>query len=115
MSADAAIPVGFVGLGVMGGRMVARLIGAGTLCVYDPDGSGGRGATRPGRRWSRHRRAVADAAEVVMVSLPRPRVVDEVALGADGLAGGGAIEVYVDLSTTGVATAQAVAERAGGA
>jgi 2-hydroxy-3-oxopropionate reductase len=55
-------------------------------------------------------REVADGAAVVMVSLPRPAIVQEVALGADGLAGGSAIEVYVDLSTTGVAMAQAVSE-----
>jgi 2-hydroxy-3-oxopropionate reductase len=45
-----------------------------------------------------------------MVSLPRPSIVEAVALGADGLVHGSAIEIYVDLSTTGVATAQTVSE-----
>ena len=54
-------------------------------------------------------RAVADAAEIVFVSLPTPAVVREVACGEDGLSRGGAIQVYVDLSTTGAVVAGEVA------
>ena len=94
----------------MGGRMAARLLSAGhALVVCDPDPAARDAArARRARPSCRRPREVADAAAVVMVSLPRPEIVQEVALGADGLAGGSAIEVYVDLSTTGVATAQTV-------
>ena len=103
---DAQSPVGFVGLGAMGGRMAARLLGAGrSLVVCDPDPTAVSAASEAGATVAATPREVADAAPVVMVSLPRPDVVREVALGADGLRGGSAIEVYVDLSTTGVAVA----------
>jgi 2-hydroxy-3-oxopropionate reductase len=111
VSADAQSPVGFVGLGAMGGRMAARLLGAGhSLVVCDPDRAAVQAASDAGAYVVSTPREVADAAEVVMVSLPRPEIVRDVALGDDGLAGGSAIRVYVDLSTTGVAVAQAVAE-----
>ena len=110
MTGNAQSPVGFVGLGAMGGRMAARLLGAGrSLVVCDPDPTAVSAASAAGATVAATPREVADAAPVVMVSLPRPEVVREVALGADGLAGGSAIEVYVDLSTTGVAVAQEVA------
>ena len=111
MSDAARSPVGFVGLGAMGGRMTARLLSAGhSLVVYDPDAAALDAARDAGAAAVGSPREVADAAPVVMVSLPRPAIVQEVALGADGLSAGSALEVYVDLSTTGVATAQAVSE-----
>ncbi len=111
MTPDAQSPVGFVGLGTMGGRIAARLLDAGhALVVCDPDSAAVDAAVKAGAIAAATPREVADAAQVVMVSLPRPAVVHEVALGADGLAGGAAIEVYVDLSTTGVATAQTVSD-----
>jgi 3-hydroxyisobutyrate dehydrogenase-like beta-hydroxyacid dehydrogenase len=57
-------------------------------------------------------RGVADAAEVVLVSLPSPDVVSEV---ARQLAGGSALRTYVDLSTTGPQVAEEVAELLGAA
>lgn len=90
--------------------MVTRLLRAGhSLVVCDRDPAAVKTAADAGAIVAATPREVADAAEVVMVSLPHPDVVREVALGADGLAGGAALEVYVDLSTTGVAVAQEVA------
>jgi 2-hydroxy-3-oxopropionate reductase len=95
----------------MGGRMAARLLSAGhALVVCDPDPEAVQSAAAAGATVARTPREVADAAPVVMVSLPRPQIVQEVALGPDGVAGGSAVEVFVDLSTTGVATAQTVSE-----
>jgi 3-hydroxyisobutyrate dehydrogenase-like beta-hydroxyacid dehydrogenase len=91
--------------------MASRLLGAGhSLVVCDPDPAAMQAASDAGASVASTPREVADAAEVVMVSLPRPEIVREVALGEDGLSGGSAIRAYVDLSTTGVAVAQAVAE-----
>lgn len=90
--------------------MAARLLGAGhPLVACDPDPVAADAARSSGAEVVATPREVADAAAVVMVSLPRPDIVREVALGSAGLAGGSAIEVYVDLSTTGVAVAQEVA------
>ena len=95
----------------MGARLTARLLNAGhAVIVCDPDPDAASRAREVGATVAQTPRAVADAAEVVMVSLPRPDIVLDVALGADGLAEGSAIEVFVDLSTTGVATAQAVSD-----
>jgi len=98
--------VGFVGLGAMGARIAARLQAAGhELVVFDPRSDGApAGACVAGSP-----REVADAAPVVFASLPTPDVVRAVALGEDGLAGGRAIEVFADLSTTGPAVAEEVA------
>jgi 3-hydroxyisobutyrate dehydrogenase-like beta-hydroxyacid dehydrogenase len=111
MSAAPAAPIGFVGLGTMGARLTARLLNAGhavIVCDTDPDAAAR--ARKAGATVAQTPREVADAAEVVMVSLPRSDIVLDVALGADGLAEGSAIEIFVDLSTTGVATAQAVSD-----
>jgi 2-hydroxy-3-oxopropionate reductase len=98
--------VGFVGLGAMGARIAARLHSAGhELVVFDPNSD----AAPEGARVAGSPREVADAAPVVFASLPTPEVVRGVALGEDGLAGGGAIEVFADLSTTGPAVAEEVA------
>jgi 3-hydroxyisobutyrate dehydrogenase-like beta-hydroxyacid dehydrogenase len=91
--------------------MAARLLRAGhALVVCDPDRAAVSAAREAGAKVAQTPREVADSASVVMVSLPRPAIVQEVALGTDGLAAGSAIEVYVDLSTTGVATAQTVSD-----
>lgn len=109
MTAAGRSVVGFVGLGVMGGRMAGRLLAAGhAVIAHDPDESAASAAREAGATVVASPQEVADAAAVVMVSLPSPAIVEEVALGDVGLAEGSAIELYVDLSTTGVATAQAV-------
>lgn len=68
--------VGFIGLGNMGGRMAARLRGAGyEVLGYDV------------RREARSVDSVADAcsAEAIFLSLPDSRAVEEVVLGEDGV------------------------------
>jgi 3-hydroxyisobutyrate dehydrogenase-like beta-hydroxyacid dehydrogenase len=104
-------PIGFVGLGQMGGPMTRRLIAAGhALVVRDvhPEavtalvGAGAAAAGSPAE--------VADRAEVVLVSLPTPQAVRDVALGAEGLIHGSAMRTYVDLSTTGQTVAVEVAK-----
>jgi 3-hydroxyisobutyrate dehydrogenase-like beta-hydroxyacid dehydrogenase len=103
-------PVGFVGLGQMGGPMSRRLLAAGhALVVHDAraaaiDALAGDGVAAAGSPAE-----VADRAQIVLVSLPTPEVVRTVALGPEGLVHGGAIRTYVDLSTTGQAVAAEVA------
>ncbi|HMI71066.1 MAG TPA: NAD(P)-dependent oxidoreductase, partial [Solirubrobacteraceae bacterium] len=55
--------------------------------------------------------AVADVADIVLVSLPTPDVVRTVATGDRGLLGGKAIRTFVDLSTTGPPVAAEVAAK----
>jgi 3-hydroxyisobutyrate dehydrogenase-like beta-hydroxyacid dehydrogenase len=107
--------LGFVGLGAMGAPMVRRLLGAGhRVLVHDVQAAAVAAAVSRGAEGRGSPAAIAAEAEVVLVSLPTPDVVRQVALGPngllDGLAEGGAMRIYVDLSTTGAQVAQAVAE-----
>ena len=103
--------VGFVGVGAMGRRMALRLIQAGhQLSVYDTAPAAVATLSDAGADACESARAVADAAELVLVSLPSGEVVSEV---ARQLAGGSALRVYVDLSTTGPEVAEQVAELMG--
>jgi 3-hydroxyisobutyrate dehydrogenase-like beta-hydroxyacid dehydrogenase len=106
MSAD--MTIGFVGLGAMGRHMASRLLDAGhELAVFDtrPEAiapHAARGATACASAAE-----VADVARTVLVSLPTPDVVRDV---ANELSGGETIETYVDLSTTGPPMAAEVAK-----
>jgi 3-hydroxyisobutyrate dehydrogenase-like beta-hydroxyacid dehydrogenase len=56
---------------------------------------------------------VASKAGKVLVSLPTPEVVREVALGTNGIVNGSTVRTYVDLSTTGPRVAEQVADGLG--
>jgi 3-hydroxyisobutyrate dehydrogenase-like beta-hydroxyacid dehydrogenase len=103
-------PIGFVGLGQMGGPMTRRLRAAGYgLVVHDVRAQAMDALVAEGAEAAGSPAEVAARAEVALVSLPTPQAVREVALGPDGLIHGGAIRMYVDLSTTGQAVAVEVA------
>ena len=93
--------VGFIGLGVMGGRMASNLQAAGhALVVLDVRREAAAPHLAAGAAWKDSPRAVAEAAEVVFTSLPGPPEVEQVALGPDGLLEGvRAGSVLFDLST----------------
>jgi 3-hydroxyisobutyrate dehydrogenase-like beta-hydroxyacid dehydrogenase len=105
-----ALPlVGLVGTGRMGGPMGGRLIDAGYgLVIHDRNETAtaalvARGAKRVGSP-----KEVADAAEIVLLSLPTPDIVRTVALGANGIVEGGKVRIAVDMSTTGPGVARQV-------
>jgi 3-hydroxyisobutyrate dehydrogenase-like beta-hydroxyacid dehydrogenase len=103
-------PIGFVGLGQMGGPMTRWLHAAGhRLVVHDVRAGAMDALVAEGAEAAGSPAEVARRAETVLVSLPTPEVVREVALGPEGLIHGGAIKTYVDLSTTGQAVAVEVA------
>jgi 3-hydroxyisobutyrate dehydrogenase-like beta-hydroxyacid dehydrogenase len=115
----ADLVIGFVGLGRMGSPMAARLADAGyRLVVADTSPEARDQLARRGALVAATPRDVADAADVVLASLPTPAVVREVALGAAGVVHGSRMKLFVDLSTTGpivaaqVASAVAAAGRA---
>lgn len=91
--------------------MARRLVQAGhRLSVYDTDPRAVTALAEAGAQPCESAGRVADAAELVLVSLPSPDVVSEV---AQQLAGGSALRVYVDLSTTGPQVAEEIAELLG--
>jgi len=110
MGTDTLGPVGFVGLGEMGGPMVGHLLAAGmSVYVCDLNAAAVVSATAAGAVALRRPADVAEVAETVMVCLPTPEIVERVCLGADGLIHGGRLRRVVDHSTTGPVTARKIA------
>src|SRR5262245_23591872 len=94
--------MGFIGVGVMGGRMARRLLEGGfPLIIHDVNPAALKPLVKLGARAARSPREVADQAGIVFASVPTPPILREVALGATGLIHGKAVKIFVDLSTTG--------------
>lgn len=93
----------------MGRGMASRLMETGhQLIVFDVREEALRPFADHGATVAASPRAVADAAATVLVSLPTPDIVEQVALGPDGLRGGRAMKTYIDFSTTGPQVARKV-------
>ena len=93
--------IGFIGLGKMGGNMAARYLDAGyTVYGEARNRNDARWLIDQGLRWVDTPREVAQAAEIVMTSLPNDDVVRSVASGTEGiLTGLGEGKTWADLST----------------
>ena len=103
--------IGFVGLGHMGGNMADRYLGEG-YTVYGTARSRDRAQALidKGLRWADTPRELAEAAEIVMTSLPDDDAVKAVAGGGDGLiAGLTGGRVWADLSTISPGASRALA------
>lgn len=101
--------LGFIGIGNMGLPMASRLMDRGYgLTVFDIRGDAVQPLVTGGTRLAKSPAEVASEAETVLVSLPTPEVVREVALGANGIVKGSIVRTYVDLSTTGPRVAELV-------
>ena len=106
--------VGFVGIGNMGFPMAIRLIDKGYgLTVFDIREATVRPLMERGAQVANSPAEVASSVETVLVSLPSPNSVQEVALGPNGLINGSALKIYIDLSTTGPQVAAEVAKQLG--
>ena len=104
-------PLGFVGVGTMGGPMASRLLDAGAkLAIYDTSEAALAALVQKGAVKCTSPAEVASVTDIVLVSLPTPKVVREVALGSKGVIAGTRAKVFVDLSTTGPRVATEVAE-----
>ena len=102
--------LGFIGLGNMGAPMAGRLLDAGfSLTVFDTRAAALEPFVARGAIAAPSPAAVASAVETVLVSLPTPAIVRQVALGEDGIASGKKVKTFVDLSTTGPRAAQEIA------
>lgn len=93
--------LGFIGLGVMGGRMARRLLDAGhTLTGYNRTRSKAQGLLDAGMSWGDTPRAVAEAADITFSMVANTAALRSVTGGPDGLlAGLGPNKIYVDMST----------------
>jgi len=98
--------LGFIGLGAMGAPMSRRLIEAGyKVIVADLDKAALDKAVALGAEAAASPADVGSKAETILVSLPTPDVVKQVALGSNGVAEGSRVKTFIDLSTTGARAA----------
>ena len=98
--------IGFVGVGRMGAPMAGRLLDAGrSLVVFDTSHDAVQALTARGAQAAASAADVASKADVVLLSLPTPPVVEKV--GAEVLTGT-RVKTMVDLSTTGPSVASRV-------
>jgi 2-hydroxy-3-oxopropionate reductase len=105
-------PLGFIGLGNMGGRIARRLAEKGrSLVVFDTQQAAVDRLVAHGALAASDPAEVASRSEIVFVCLPTPAVVEQVALGEAGIVRGSRVRVHVDLSTTGPVVAQAISSR----
>jgi len=105
--------LGFVGLGVMGSRMVKRLLDAGhTVTGYNRTMSKAQWLLDLGMRWGETPRAVAEAADVIFTMVTDTSALRAVTEGPEGiLAGLGPDKVYIDMSTVSPAASRELAAR----
>jgi 3-hydroxyisobutyrate dehydrogenase-like beta-hydroxyacid dehydrogenase len=105
--------LGFVGLGVMGSRMVKRLLDAGhTVTGYNRTPSKAQWLLDAGMRWGDSPRAVAQAADITLSMVTNTAALKAVTEGADGilpaLRSG---KIYIDMSTVSPTTSRDLAAR----
>ena len=111
--------LGYVGLGMMGGGMASHLIASGyDVAVHDLRDEAVQVLQEKGATGVNTPRAVAERSEVVISSLPTPQIVEQVALGSDGIVSGlSEGQVYIDMSSIDPDTTRrvgrAIAEKGG--
>ena len=104
--------VGFIGLGIMGGRMIRRLLQGGVdLTVHDLDAAAVQAAVELGAKQAPTPRDIGAACDVVIAMLPSPEALETVVLGENGLIEGMAAgSLLVDMATDGMTLVRRVAE-----
>ena len=105
--------IGFVGLGVMGGNMVNRLLTKGhTVTGYNRTRAKAQQLIDKGMKWEGSPRAVAAAADIVFAMVTNSAALDSIVSGPDGLlAGMGPGKVFVDMSTVNPDVSRATAAK----
>jgi 3-hydroxyisobutyrate dehydrogenase-like beta-hydroxyacid dehydrogenase len=93
--------VGFIGLGVMGGNMVDRLLSKGhTVTGFNRTRSKAQWLLDKGMQWAGSPRAVAQASEYTFAMVTNAAAIHAIADGPDGfLAGLGPGQIFLDMST----------------
>jgi 3-hydroxyisobutyrate dehydrogenase-like beta-hydroxyacid dehydrogenase len=103
--------LGFVGLGVMGGEMVNRLLGKGhSVTGYNRTRSKVEWLIKKGMKWANSPRAVVAAADITFSMVTNSAALGAVMNGADGmLAGVTPSKIFVDMSTVSPAFSREIA------
>ncbi len=105
--------LGFVGLGVMGGNMVARLLDKGhTVTGYNRTRSKAQWLLDRGMKWGDSPRAVSAAADMTFSMVTNAAAIHSITDGSDGiLAGLGPGKLLIDMSTVSPSVSRALAAR----
>ncbi len=105
--------LGFVGLGVMGGNMVSRLLEKGhSVTGYNRTRSKAQGLIDRGMRFAESPRAVAEASDVSFTMVTNAAALAEVTDGPDGLlAGISPGKFHIDMSTVSPEASRALAAK----
>ena len=103
--------LGFVGLGVMGSRMVKRLLDAGhNVTGYNRTQSKAQWLLDAGMKWAETPAAVSRAADFIFTMVTNTEALKAVTSGPDGiLAGVGPGKIYIDMSTVSPAASRETA------
>src|SRR5215468_12110782 len=103
--------LGFVGLGVMGSRMVQRLLAAGhRVTGYNRTKSKAQWLLDAGMKWGETPRSVAEAADITFSMVTNTKALEAVTGGTDGIiAGLSAGKIYIDMSTVSPAASREIA------
>ena len=94
--------IGFIGLGHIGGVMAKNLLKDGyDMIIHDLNRAAGEEMISEGAEWAETPKAIAEAADTIITSLPGPPQVRAVMEGEHGvLAGLSAGKTWIDMSTT---------------
>jgi 3-hydroxyisobutyrate dehydrogenase-like beta-hydroxyacid dehydrogenase len=105
--------LGFVGLGVMGGEMVARLLDKGhTVTGYNRTKSKAEWLLKKGMKWAASPCAVATASDVIFSMVTNSAALQAIVDGPEGiLAGLTPDKLYADISTVSPEYSRAVAQK----
>jgi 3-hydroxyisobutyrate dehydrogenase-like beta-hydroxyacid dehydrogenase len=105
--------LGFIGLGVMGGNMVARLLEKGhTVTGYNRTRSKAQRLIDQGMKFAESPKAVAEASDVTFSMVTNVAALGAVADGPEGLlAGLSAGKYYIDMSTVSPEVSRTLAEK----
>jgi 3-hydroxyisobutyrate dehydrogenase-like beta-hydroxyacid dehydrogenase len=105
--------LGFIGLGVMGGQMVDRLLNHGhTVTGYNRTRAKAQWLIEKGMKWADTPRGVCEAADVTLSMVTNSEALEDVAEGPKGmLAGLGSGKVLVDMSTVSPAMSRGLASK----
>src|ERR1700684_4368156 len=105
--------LGFVGLGVMGSRMVSRLLEKEhTVTGYNRTRAKAQWLTDRGMKWADSPRAVATAADFTLSMVTNSAALQEIADGANGIVSGlGKDKIWIEMSTVSPEISKALAVR----
>jgi 3-hydroxyisobutyrate dehydrogenase-like beta-hydroxyacid dehydrogenase len=105
--------LGFIGLGVMGGQMVNRLLDKGhTVTGYNRTRSKAQWLINRGMQWADSPREVVAAADITLAMVTHAAALIAIADGPDGLlAAIGKGDIFIDMSTVSPAVSRTLAEK----